>query len=495
MTRANTARHAGDEFQARWFWLNAANLLNDRSSVSSVAWEKGPRGLDDIRIDYTPAKKTPTGPVSREQVQSKWHVRNGEFGYQDLIEPSFINARNVSWLQRAYAAFKESEGEAVRFRLLTNWRVAAADPLAALIRTEAGGLDIDRLFTGKTKGSAMGKLRECWQTHLSIDDSTLRAFADSLCFSTVGDSLEELRDRLNDRLAVVGLRPAADHHSAYEYDDLIVKLHQQGDVEFDEVGFRSLCDDEELWGTSPPAPSLPTIGIRSFMHRFDALEDRCDQMLDLVPFFDGRYLRSDKQWDTDIEPVLTAFLASAVTQHAAFRLVLDTHVSIAVAVGRLLDVKSGRRVAIEQRTPGKGREDWEPGEASEGAPVLIETDGVGEGDVVLALGVTHDVRSAVSGYCEQHLPAAHRLNVGCGPSASATSIVSGAHAWRVAEQIAAEVRALPGVPGRPLHLFAAAPNGLAFFLGQQLGLGAITVYEWDFEGGHGGGYRPGLTVG
>ena len=494
MTRANTARHAGDEFQARWFWLNAANLLNDRSSVSSVGWEKGPRGLDDIRVDYSPAKKTPTGPVTREQVQSKWHVCNGEFGYQDLIDPSFINARNVSWLQRAYASFKESDGEAVRFRLLTNWRVAVADPLAILIRTESGALDVDKLFTGKTNGSAMGKVRECWQTHLSIDDSELRAFSASLCFSTVGDSLEELRDRLNERLAVVGLKPAADHHSAYVYDDLIVKLHQQGDVEFDEAGFRVLCDEEELWAASPPVPRPLTIGIRSFMHRFDALEDRCDQMLDLVPFFDGRYLRSNKQWDTDIESVLTAFLASAVKQHAEFRLVLDTHVSIAVAVGRLLDVKSGRSIAIEQRTPGKGREDWEPCDGGEGAPALIETDCAGEGDVVLALGVTHDVRPAVRAFCEQHLPAAHRLNVRCGTSASTTSIVGGAHAWRMAEQIAAEVRALPGVPGRRLHLFAAAPNGLAFFLGQQLGLGAITVYEWDFEGGQGGGYRPGLTV-
>jgi hypothetical protein len=41
----------------------------------------------------------------------------------------------------------------------------------------------------------------------------------------------------------------------------------------------------------------------------------------------------------------------------------------------------------------------------------------------------------------------------------------------------------------------AAPNGFAFFLGQnQAVLGASSVYEFDFEGKRGKSYRLGLSV-
>ena len=493
MTRANMARNAGDDFQARCFWLNAANILNARSNVSAVAWEKGPRGLDDIRVEYSPSRSTPVGPISRDQMQCKWHVRNGEFGYEALTQPSFVNAHAVSWLQRAYDAFKAAEDRSVRFQLLTNWRVAINDPLNALIRRESGALDIDKLFTGKTTRSAMGKLRDCWQSHLSIDDTGLRAFAACLSFSSIGDSMEELRQRLNDRLTVVGLKRPADHHSSYLYDDLIIKLHQQGEVEFDEPSLRALCDREELWDPNGAVARPYTLGIRSFMHRFDALDDRCDQLLDLVPNFDGRYLRPGKKWNVDIEPKLTEFLQHAVSRHSSLRLVIDAHISVAVAVGRILDVKAGRSISIEQRTPGVGREDWEPNTGVDGPPALLTADG-GEGAVVLALSITHDVLPAVRAYAEQHLPKAHVLQVKGAGGASALSIVSGAHAWQIVEQLASELRTIPGVPGRQIHLFAAAPNGLAFFLGRQLGLGPITVYEWDFEGSRGGGYQPGISL-
>ncbi|SAL09202.1 hypothetical protein AWB64_00101 [Caballeronia sordidicola] len=47
----------------------------------------------------------------------------------------------------------------------------------------------------------------------------------------------------------------------------------------------------------------------------------------------------------------------------------------------------------------------------------------------------------------------------------------------------------------PLHLFIAAPNAFTFFLGQrQPGLGKITLYEYDFEGANGGGYKPSLSL-
>jgi hypothetical protein len=90
MTRANNARRSGDEFQARLFWLEAIKLLDSHSSVSEVAWESGPPGLDDIRIVYDPPKATPIGRVHTEYIQCKRHVRSDEFGFEDLTDPRFI---------------------------------------------------------------------------------------------------------------------------------------------------------------------------------------------------------------------------------------------------------------------------------------------------------------------------------------------------------------------------------------------------------------------
>ncbi len=47
----------------------------------------------------------------------------------------------------------------------------------------------------------------------------------------------------------------------------------------------------------------------------------------------------------------------------------------------------------------------------------------------------------------------------------------------------------------PLHLFIAAPNAFTFLLGQrQPSLGKTPLYEFDFEGAHGGGYKTSLSL-
>ena len=494
MSRANVARHGGDEFQARWFWLKAAKILDPNSPISGIAWESGPKSVDDIVIEYNPELILRNGSVSRDYVQCKWHVSPGLFGYDALTQPSFVNASTTSWLQRAYAAFDDTAGQSARFELKTNWHVDHADPLASLIRMEHGGIDVDKLFTGKTTKSANGAVRECWRVHLSISDDELRSFVLRLSFSNIANTLDELRENLNDRLTYAGLKPEPEHQSSFKYDDLIIKLHQQGEVSFDEAAFRAMCDREGLWAETATPARPYTIGIRSFMHHYDALEDRCDEMLDLVPYFDGRFLQPGQEWKGNIDTKVAQFLSSTVPDHDSLHLIVDSHASIAVATGRMLDVKSGRKLFVEQRVPNAGRQVWHFTEGQAGPSLTVAVDAANGGDVVLALSITHDVRSDVDTFCTRALPTAFRLDARPENGPSAISIVGGAHAWQIVEQLARELRAIPGVPGRPIHLFAAAPNALLVFLGQQLGLRPLTVYEWDLEGNRGGGYQPGLTL-
>ena len=89
--------------------------------------------------------------------------------------------------------------------------------------------------------------------------------------------------------------------AGFFYDDLIAKLHAQGRADFDCKTFREMCDTEQLLEKRQPRPT--TIGVRSFMHPIDNLEDRCERTLNLVPHFDGRYSRDPAAWNGRLLPI------------------------------------------------------------------------------------------------------------------------------------------------------------------------------------------------
>ena len=49
-------RRDGDTFQARLFWLKAARLLDPESPIVRVGFESGPKGYDDIWVEYDPRR-------------------------------------------------------------------------------------------------------------------------------------------------------------------------------------------------------------------------------------------------------------------------------------------------------------------------------------------------------------------------------------------------------------------------------------------------------
>ena len=505
MTKANVARRQGDDFQARLFWLHAASLLDPASPVARVAYERGPKAFDDILIEYNSAQAPldhEGRPIRIEHIQCKWHKTAGTFGYQDLIEPTFINASRFSLLQRAHQAQLDHTltGNGLRFVLMTNWRIAPGDPLLELIEKSSDAINRERLFATKTDRSRMGKVRKLWREHLCIDDNMLQQMIRVLAIAETTESLHALRQRLEDRFAVVGLRCEPSSHSAFSYDDLIVKLLAQGRVDFDRESFGEMVRQEGILGEPASVGSGLVIGVRSFVHPIDRLENRCERMLDLVPYFDGRYIRKDADWQGRVFPELHAFILNAARSAERLHLVLDTHVSLAYAVGVLLNVKSGRQVEIEQRTSGRRFWFMSDGEVDPSWPEFVFEDEVlssrGE-EIAIAVSLAHDVSPAARRFVQEKLRRVGRIThcrPECGPSQQ--SVRCGRHAWQLAESI---VGHLLGIRGRgyhasPVHVFIAGPNGFAFFLGQQLAIGPACLYEWDFEGQRGGGYSLGLSV-
>jgi hypothetical protein len=173
--------------------------------VVRVAYETGPKAFDDVLVEYDSAHAPQDHhgcPVLRDHYQCKWHVRPGQFGYADLIDPAFTNATSQSFLQRARAAQAQHApgGEGVRFKLVTNWRLDHDDPLMRIVLQQTHALDLDWLFDGTTPASAMGKVRKVWGNHLAADEAALRLVARTLGVTQRLESAEELRERLNDRL-------------------------------------------------------------------------------------------------------------------------------------------------------------------------------------------------------------------------------------------------------------------------------------------------------
>ena len=235
MAQANVPRRRGDDFQARIFWLKAASLLDPDSPVVRVAFERGPKAFDDILIEYDPAQAPSDHegvPICIEHIQCKWHTTAGTFGYQDLIDPTFINASRHSLLQRAYKAQRTHAptGNGLRFELKINWRIQDKDPLLKLIGKSSDAINVEHLFAGKTDRSQMGKVRKLWREHLCIDDCELRKLIRVLAIAETTESLRALRQRLDERFAAVGLKRVPPSQAAFLYDDLIFKLLAQGRV-------------------------------------------------------------------------------------------------------------------------------------------------------------------------------------------------------------------------------------------------------------------------
>ena len=99
MTQAITARRDGDTFQAR--------LLDENGPIVKVGFDTGPKSFDDIWVEYDKGKGPSDQdgvPLRREYLQCKWHSTPNTFGYSQLINPEFINAKAHSFLERAREA-------------------------------------------------------------------------------------------------------------------------------------------------------------------------------------------------------------------------------------------------------------------------------------------------------------------------------------------------------------------------------------------------------
>lgn len=246
------------------------------------------------------------------------------------------------------------------------------------------------------------------------------------------------------------------------------------------------------------------LGIRSFDGWGKDMDKRTDAILDFVPLFDNRIILDPKSWNGEILPRLRDFLRSRIDERRPLLLDFAAHSSIAFAAGWILEAKSGLDVRVRQRTQMEGEIEWYPKEGSvpdgplwrDEPDVVLSPDGP---DVALALAVSQpEVAAHVEEYVRSAgLPVGRILQATIAPEPGSRSVASGAHALQLALALLSRVRQRqPHEREGRVHVFAAAPNALTFYLGQlSRSFGRIVLYEHPFGAADAyGKYLPSIEL-
>lgn len=491
------ARIQGDDFQARYFWYQAALLLIPGAGVAEVKLENAEAPhVDDVTVHFEPPGRRDQGVNSLvDYYQVKFHVDQGNAYCADgLMDPSVIGSKTKSLLQRFYATYMELRDTYSFFTLglVSNWTWNGDDRVATSIR-HSGALPDNFCTSGKR--SALGKVRERWQAHVEAEDDAFVDFAARLRLKLNYFGYGDLNQALNDRLRLAGLVPIDLSRSGSPYDELARKFIVDGETEFDAGSLRSACEREGLVAQAEPEQRPRRIGYRTFVPFAELLESETDAFVCGADLFDGRHPRHHSTW-AELYQRFAAFTdqqrPGLATSH---HVLLDCHASAALAAGYLLTTRAsvapvGPRPAL---CPQVASTTGSPPDEALWRQSVVS---VGDGEeVAVAVSVTHCTGADVTAFVAQAgLPISTLIELEPAGGHGLRSVESADHAVALVDDLVRLIRGAAGTA--PVkHLFIAAPNFLTFFLGQRLrALGQVKTYEFDFDGPEPRQYRLALEL-
>jgi hypothetical protein len=482
------ARTEGDVYQGLFFWRQAAGLLIPRSLVQRVDLEHDEAtGVDDVAVFYDkPGIDAGGWLCTADFYQLKYHVdRRDAYSSDALIDPRFINAKS-SLLQRFHTAYLNvvSNHPSCRLNFASNWRWRDDDRLANVLREYDERLP-DKFFSASA-ASELGKIREAWRSHLSLDKGEFVAFARTLRFQLDHFGRRNFREMVYDRLAAAGLRIPDASQAASPYESLVQQFLMSGPNSFDRKAFEELCRREGLFTKDKESDRIPTLAVRSFVRFAERIEEEADEFVCVAREFEGRHPRDGTSWANAARSVVSFFgdpERRARLRIAEYALLLECHGSLAILAGYEVSTNTGCQVYPVQKP---GRELWKFRASAGGEDTWTQAARVRTQeaqDVAIALSVTHDIAEDVSRYLDTQDAPKVRLLVFLTPMSGAgqNSVRGADHARRLAADLVTVIRNVRPTPAARVHLFASAPNSLLFFLGQfREALGRLVLYEYDF---------------
>ena len=274
--------------------------------------------------------------------------------------------------------------------------------------------------------------------------------------------------------------------SATVNDQMISSTHGRG---VDRKEFDEEMEKRILLVADKYSPKRIPIGVKSFTRAVGSLEEDVDKCLSFVDKFAGRKLKDEYDWNGDIYRDLKEFLLTNTSNRHAYQILMDTHISIAFAAGRILDSKSGVNIFPVQKSSTNGTVLWDVKLSSKKDyakwDILHEKFNENQYDSALILNVSRDIYNDVAKYIkERNLPIGRIINCKLkGVEATNFSIEDGTHATILANSVYSAIGKRSIMERRAtLHIFASAPTAFMFSLGQNSsGFGNCILYEYDFE--------------
>ena len=257
MAEAVTARWHGDNYQARVFWDNAFNLLAPGSCVAEVTFEaNGPKAFDDVVVKYDPpvARSGPTR-VSAEYPSGKMARRIRRAVWLRGFRKPRLHQCDERLAPSALAAGKRRGICKRQLYVPNDVPHQGRRPLGTLVSANDKSLLVERLFDDTTDRSRMGKVRSLWRTHLSLaTDEDLRTVVTGLRVVDGYLSLEELRTKLCEKAAGLGLVVPDASDSDFRYDELARQLKVRRLNGLTRPILEAILRDERLLGGNTPNP-------------------------------------------------------------------------------------------------------------------------------------------------------------------------------------------------------------------------------------------------
>ena len=164
----------------------------------------------------------------------------------------------------------------------------------------------------------------------------------------VRDSLHQYISHSNQMMTFEQIRFIA---SATVNDQMISSTHGKG---IDRKEFDEEMEKRILLVADKYSPKRISIGVKSFTRGAENLEKDTESCLSFINKFEDRNIKDEYDWNKDIYRNLEEFLLTNTSSKHAYQIFLNAHASIAFAVGRILDSKSGINVFPIQKSSTNG---------------------------------------------------------------------------------------------------------------------------------------------
>jgi hypothetical protein len=165
----------------------------------------------------------------------------------------------------------------------------------------------------------------------------------------------------------------------------------------------------------------------------------------------------------------------------------------------VLDLKSGVQTHLVQK--GRvGARTWraDDGTAAKGARLDVVAESMGaKHEIAIAISISQSAAAQARAYVRTRLPNVGTLISFAMPTGPGQqSVAGGEHSAALAEQVSNHLRmAKADDPDAAVHIFAACPNSVLFFLGQHhQGIAPCIVYEFDFDRRAHKTYQPSFVI-